>query len=278
MRTVPAASTTWWWWVPGWPGWRRRCIWSGGGAQSPLWSVARSPAAGSAGSIRRLPPRYRSRPCSPCPTSSMRRSPPSANPPPTGSCWTPCRPPIAPCSPTAAPRRARRSGRDGRRGGRLRRPREATGYLGCAIGSPGSTSRVRRIHRRQLRFAARSADAAPGQAGRARRIPSLGQDGGAFHHRRAVAAGLHFPVPIRGRAPQRALAVYAVIAYMDTVCGVYFPRGGMRALPDALAAAAADAGVQFRYGSTVRGLERSGERRALRVTDRANESPPTRWC
>ena len=36
-----------------------------------------------------------------------------------------------------------------------------------------------------------------------------------------------------GVPPQRALAVYAVIAYMDTIAGVYFPRGGMRALPDA---------------------------------------------
>src|SRR5829696_4509785 len=60
-----------------------------------------------------------------------------------------------------------------------------------------------------------------------------------------------------GVPPQRALAVYAVIAYMDTVSGVYFPRGGMRALPDALAAAAADAGVEFRYGATVTALERS---------------------
>ncbi|MEC9323977.1 MAG: phytoene desaturase family protein, partial [Actinomycetota bacterium] len=40
-----------------------------------------------------------------------------------------------------------------------------------------------------------------------------------------------------GVPPQGALAVYAVIAYMDTVAGVYFPRGGMRALPDAMAAA-----------------------------------------
>ena len=61
-----------------------------------------------------------------------------------------------------------------------------------------------------------------------------------------------------GVPPQRALAVYAVIAYMDTVAGVYFPRGGMRALPDALAAAAADAGVEFRYGADVSALERTG--------------------
>jgi phytoene desaturase len=63
-----------------------------------------------------------------------------------------------------------------------------------------------------------------------------------------------------GVAPQHALAVYAVIAYMDTVSGVFFPRGGVRALPDALAAAAADAGVRFCYGATVTGLDRSGDR------------------
>ncbi len=61
-----------------------------------------------------------------------------------------------------------------------------------------------------------------------------------------------------GVPPHRALAVYAVIAYMDTVAGVYFPRGGMRALPDALAAAAAHAGVEFRYGADVSALERRG--------------------
>jgi phytoene desaturase len=58
-----------------------------------------------------------------------------------------------------------------------------------------------------------------------------------------------------GVAPQHALAVYAVIAYMDTISGVFFPRGGVRALPDALAAAAAGAGVEFHYGSTVTALE-----------------------
>jgi phytoene desaturase len=63
-----------------------------------------------------------------------------------------------------------------------------------------------------------------------------------------------------GVPPQRALAVYAVIAYMDTISGVYFPRGGMRALPDALAAAATNAGVEFRYGAEVCALERKGSR------------------
>jgi phytoene desaturase len=69
-----------------------------------------------------------------------------------------------------------------------------------------------------------------------------------------------------GVPPAKALAAYAVIAYMDTIAGVSFPVGGVRALPQALADAAADAGAEFRYGTTVTGLERSGGRvRALRT-------------
>ncbi|MEV1047795.1 phytoene desaturase [Streptomyces sp. NPDC049916] len=71
-----------------------------------------------------------------------------------------------------------------------------------------------------------------------------------------------------GVPPARALAAYAVIAYMDTVAGVYFPRGGMHALPTAMAAAADDAGGTFRYGETVTRLERSGDRITAVVTDR----------
>ena len=82
-----------------------------------------------------------------------------------------------------------------------------------------------------------------------------------------------------GVAPRQALAVYAVIAYMDTISGVFFPRGGMRALPDALAAAATDAGVRFVYGATVTGLERAGRPRGRRAhRHRISASPATPWC
>ncbi|MEW1612518.1 MULTISPECIES: phytoene desaturase [unclassified Streptomyces] len=70
-----------------------------------------------------------------------------------------------------------------------------------------------------------------------------------------------------GVPPARALAAYAVIAYMDTVAGVYFPKGGMHALPRAMADSAAEAGAAFRYGRTVTRLERSGERVTAVVTD-----------
>lgn len=63
-----------------------------------------------------------------------------------------------------------------------------------------------------------------------------------------------------GVAPRDALAAYAVIAYMDTVAGVWFPRGGMHAVPRALADAAEAAGVLFVHGAEVVGLERSGDR------------------
>ena len=68
-----------------------------------------------------------------------------------------------------------------------------------------------------------------------------------------------------GVAPQRALGAYGVIAYMDTVAGVWFPRGGMRELGTALAGAAADAGAEILYGRDVVGLDRVGDRvRAVR--------------
>ncbi|MEU9731741.1 phytoene desaturase [Streptomyces sp. NPDC048002] len=70
-----------------------------------------------------------------------------------------------------------------------------------------------------------------------------------------------------GVSPSSALAAYAVIAYMDTVAGVYFPRGGMHALPQAMADAAADAGADLRLGQTVTRLERKGERITAVVTD-----------
>ncbi|SFT87171.1 phytoene desaturase [Actinopolyspora lacussalsi subsp. righensis] len=76
-----------------------------------------------------------------------------------------------------------------------------------------------------------------------------------------------------GVAPHNALAAYAVISYMDTVRGVYFPRGGMRAVPDALAAAAAGAGAVFRYGSSVTDLERRGQRVTAVHTDHGERIP-----
>src|SRR5205085_8764943 len=63
-----------------------------------------------------------------------------------------------------------------------------------------------------------------------------------------------------GVSPFRAIAAYAVIAQLDIGAGVWHPVGGIGAVPRALAAAAADAGVAFRFGTEVRELETAGRR------------------
>ncbi|WP_100498425.1 phytoene desaturase family protein [Geodermatophilus chilensis] len=63
-----------------------------------------------------------------------------------------------------------------------------------------------------------------------------------------------------GVSPYRAIAAYAVIAQLDIGAGVWHPVGGIAAVPRALAAAAADAGVGFRFDAGVRELEVGGSR------------------
>jgi phytoene desaturase len=71
-----------------------------------------------------------------------------------------------------------------------------------------------------------------------------------------------------GVSPFRALAAYAVIAQLDIGAGVWHPVGGIGAVPRALAAAAADAGVGLRYGAPVAELEVRGDRvAAVRLGD-----------
>jgi phytoene desaturase len=71
-----------------------------------------------------------------------------------------------------------------------------------------------------------------------------------------------------GVSPYDALAIYAVIAYMDAVAGVYFPVGGVHAVPVALAGAAEKHGARFRYGTEAARVEVAGGRaRAVITTD-----------
>jgi phytoene desaturase len=73
-----------------------------------------------------------------------------------------------------------------------------------------------------------------------------------------------------GVPPQRALGAYGVIAYMDTIGGVFFPRGGMRQVGQAMADAAVEAGAEIVYGRAATGLERRGGRvTAVRHEDAA---------
>ncbi|GGL13206.1 phytoene desaturase family protein [Planomonospora parontospora] len=90
------------------------------------------------------------------------------------------------------------------------------------------------------------------------RLARLAALGGFRRLDRLVAGHLTDPRLIRahtfqalyvGLSPRQALGIYAVIAHMDTVGGVYFPRhGGMHAIPQAMAAVAEKAGARLRYG------------------------------
>lgn len=77
-----------------------------------------------------------------------------------------------------------------------------------------------------------------------------------------------FQAMYAGLSPYDALAIYSVIAYMDSVAGVVFPKGGVHAVPVAMAAAAQAHGVTFRYSTTVERVELSGDRAvAVHTTD-----------
>jgi phytoene desaturase len=76
-----------------------------------------------------------------------------------------------------------------------------------------------------------------------------------------------------GVAPQQALALYAVISYLDAVRGVWFPKGGVHAVPQALAGAAEKHGVTLRYRTTVTRVETYGGR-AQAVHTAAGERIP----
>ena len=65
-----------------------------------------------------------------------------------------------------------------------------------------------------------------------------------------------FQAMYAGLAPYEALALYAVITYMDSVQGVYAPEGGMHAMAAGLAAALEKSGARLHYGVDVSAIER----------------------
>jgi phytoene desaturase len=82
-----------------------------------------------------------------------------------------------------------------------------------------------------------------------------------------------FQAMYAGLAPHDALAIYAVIAYLDSVAGVYFPKGGMAAVPRALAGAAEKHGVTFHYDTTVTRVETAAGRATGVITAGGSRIP-----
>lgn len=97
----------------------------------------------------------------------------------------------------------------------------------------------------------------------------LGRTVGRFFDDDRLRRLFTFQALYAGLAPSEALAVYAVITYMDSIQGVWFPDGGMGAIPEGMARAAQAAGVTLRYDTEVQALERSpgGRVVGVRLTD-----------
>jgi len=106
----------------------------------------------------------------------------------------------------------------------------------------------------------------PRAAARLLRLGAFGRLGPAVR-RRFADPRLHrlfsFQALYAGLSPDDALALYAVITYMDTVQGVWYPDGGMHAVPAALATAFEKAGGRIRYGTEVTELLRRADTGAV---------------
>ena len=63
-----------------------------------------------------------------------------------------------------------------------------------------------------------------------------------------------------GLSPYDSPAIYALLPYTEMAGGLFFPKGGMHAVPDALARLARDLGVVIRLGEEVSEVTRVGDR------------------
>jgi phytoene desaturase len=77
-----------------------------------------------------------------------------------------------------------------------------------------------------------------------------------------------------GLAPYEALALYAVITYMDSVEGVFVPEGGMHMMASGLADAVEKAGATMRYSAPVTRITRDSSGRVTGVELAGDEHIP----
>jgi phytoene desaturase len=71
-----------------------------------------------------------------------------------------------------------------------------------------------------------------------------------------------------GLSPFEAPAIYGLLPFAEVAGGLFFPMGGMHAIPRALARLAGDLGVRLEYGRDARALELAGGRvQAVRLAD-----------
>ena len=196
----------------------------------------------------RLRRRDDGRPARPGPARPAR----TARSSPTARRWT--------CAPTSRRWRPRSTGACG--------PRDAAGYRRVRRASRASCTTCRCGRSSTATSTPRSTCSRRSWPGWSRWVASGGSSRSVrrFVRDPRLQRVLSFQSLYAGVSPQRALALYAVISYMDAVAGVWFPRGGMHALPRALADAATAHGVRIVYGCPVERVELDGRRARAVVT------------
>ena len=71
---------------------------------------------------------------------------------------------------------------------------------------------------------------------------------------------LTFQTMYMGIAPQDAPGIYALLPYTELADGIWFPMGGLHAIPRALEKLARELGVTFEYAAPVEHIETRGDR------------------
>lgn len=103
---------------------------------------------------------------------------------------------------------------------------------------------------------------------RARAMEQLQAMVGRFFRDERLQQAFSFQSLYLGLSPYESPAIYSLLPYTEVAGGLYFPMGGMHAIPRALARLAEELGVEISYGTEVSALERSGERiAAVRLAD-----------
>jgi phytoene desaturase len=122
----------------------------------------------------------------------------------------------------------------------------------------------RNVHRRGDFFSLRQA----GLLLRARGMERLQRMVGRYFRSEKLRHTFSFQSLYLGLSPFDSPAIYSLLPYTEVAGGLYFPMGGMHAMPRALARLAEELGVRIEYGRDVRALETAAGRvRAVRLAD-----------
>ncbi len=110
----------------------------------------------------------------------------------------------------------------------------------------------RNVHRRRDFFSLRNA----GLLLRARGMERLQRMVGRHFRSEKLRQTFSFQSLYLGLSPFESPAIYGLLPYAEVAGGLYFPMGGMHAIPRALAKLATELGATIRYGADVVRLER----------------------